>query len=95
MFDNQDGSNCYECFCELHDEDRNPNRKGPNRYTIITSSNTTTTTGMVDHHCNDLFLNMAAANEYEVFLDAVVDDETDVLQVQSWSNMTVSKSYTL
>lgn len=42
-----------------------------------------------------MFLNMAAANEYEVFLDAVVDDETDVLQVESWSSMTVSKQYSI
>lgn len=83
MFGNDDGTSSYECFCELHGEDRNPNRNGPNRVTIMSD-------GDVDH-CNDMFLNMAATNVYEVFLDAMIDDETDELEVESWSPMAVSK----
>ena len=37
-----------------------------------------------------MILNLAATNEYEIFLDAVIDDDKDELRVESWSPMTVS-----
>lgn len=84
VFDNeQDGSNSFECFCELHDDDRNPNKKGPNRVTIRSA---------VDgkDHCEGAFLDMAATYQYNVFLDAVINDETNELNVEGWSPIMVS-----
>lgn len=39
-------------------------------------------------------LNLAATNKYEVFLDAVIDDNEDELNVESWSPLAVSKTHT-
>lgn len=83
MFDDEDGSNSFECFCELHGDDRNPNKKGPHRITI-----TSTIDGK--NHCEGMFLNLAASNEYEVFLEAMIKDETNELDVEGWDPIVVS-----
>lgn len=88
MFDNEDGSISFECFCELHGNDRNPNKKGPNRVTIKKSA-----IGGNKDHCEGMFLNLAASNEYEVFLDGVINDETNELHAEDWSPIVVSTNH--
>lgn len=60
---------------------------GPNRMSLKSIDG-------VDH-CSGFLLDRAATNEYEVFLDAMIDDETDEIDVDRWSPTAVSKMPTI
>lgn len=83
VIDNEDGTIGYDCFCELQGTDRKADSMGPNRMTLKSIDG-------VDH-CSGFLLDRAATNEYEVFLDAMIDDDTDEIDVDRWSPTAVSK----
>lgn len=82
VIDNENGTNTYDCFCELSGDDRKANTKGPNRVDIKSKDG--------KDSCVGEFLDRAATNAFEVFLDAEIDDDTDELFVGAWSTTAVS-----
>lgn len=87
IIENANGTDTYDCFCELLGKDRNPKwkGKGPNRVMIKSKDG--------HDNCVGDLLNHAATNAYEVFLDAEIDDDADELLVEAWSSTAVSYMY--
>lgn len=84
ILDYEDGRVAYDCFCELQGGDRRADRKGPNRMAITSSDG--------KNHCWGFVLDRAVANKNVMYVDAMIDDETDVLAVMAWSPAAVRKS---
>lgn len=84
ILDNEDGTIAYDCFCALQGRDRRTDRKGPNRMSITSNDGR--------DHCDGFLLDRAVSNEYNIFLDAMIDDETDKIDVENWSPTAVSKN---